>query len=182
MESSPCSQGRKPPSGRKTRTRCDILSIQMRNGNANSLCTQLHINKRLDTLPGYRTFFAVVCISLTADGPQRARFPILPTGTLSPYLRSLRTFPSLLCSRLAIFHRDASSAPKICSSSTNNGCTFFTEVLSLSATEVRIKILLWQESNSRLKVPLDRSGDEGRCGVWILSNFAIIHKQYQYFP
>ena len=51
-----------------------------------------------------------VCISLTADGPQRARLPIPPTATLQSCLWSRRISPSLLGSRLTSFFRDASSA------------------------------------------------------------------------
>ena len=57
---------------------------------------------------GYFLIFA--SISLTADGPQRARLPISPTATLLSCPWSLRIFPSLLGSRLTIFYRDARSA------------------------------------------------------------------------
>ena len=60
---------------------------------------------------GNRTHAIAVCISLMADGPQRARIPIPPTATLSSCLLwSLRFFPSLPSSRLTNFYRDASSA------------------------------------------------------------------------
>ena len=49
-------------------------------------------------------------ISLVADGPQRARLSIPPTATMPSCLWSLRIFPSLPCSRLVIFYRDASAA------------------------------------------------------------------------
>ena len=51
-----------------------------------------------------------VCISLTADGPQRARLPIPPTATLLSCLWSRSIFSSLPGSRLMNFYRDASSA------------------------------------------------------------------------
>ena len=53
-----------------------------------------------------------VCLCLTAEGPQRARLPIIPpTATLPSCLWSRRIFPSLPDSRLfMIFYRDASSA------------------------------------------------------------------------
>ena len=50
---------------------------------------------------GKTVFFCLfVCISLTADGPQRARLPIPPTATLLSCLWSLKIFPSLPASRL----------------------------------------------------------------------------------
>ena len=51
-----------------------------------------------------------VCISLTADGPQRPRLPIPPTVTLPSCQWSRRIFPSLPGSRLMSFYRDAGSA------------------------------------------------------------------------
>ena len=56
------------------------------------------------------SMFAFVCISRTADGPQRARLPIPPSVTLPACLWSLRNFPSLPGSRLRFFYRDARSA------------------------------------------------------------------------
>ena len=44
-----------------------------------------------------------VCVSLMADGPQRARLPISPTASLPSCLWSLRFFPSLPGSRLYDF-------------------------------------------------------------------------------
>ena len=51
-----------------------------------------------------------VCISFTADGPQRTRLPILPVATLPSCLWSLRIFSSFPGSRLRFFYRDASPA------------------------------------------------------------------------
>ena len=51
-----------------------------------------------------------VYISLTADGPQRARLPIPPTATLPSCLPSRRIFPSHPGSRLTNFYRRASPA------------------------------------------------------------------------
>ena len=63
-----------------------------------------------EILAALQTVFCFVCISLTADGPQRARLPIPPTVTSPSCLWSRRIFPSLPGSRLTIFNRDASSA------------------------------------------------------------------------
>ena len=52
---------------------------------------------------GMLSLFFFFCISLTADGPQRARLPIPTIATLPSCLWSLRIFPSLPDSRLTIF-------------------------------------------------------------------------------
>ena len=70
-------------------------------------------------------YFLFVCISLTVDGPQRARLPASPTAATlpsclacGPYINStMRIFPSLPGSRLKSFYRDASSG--LYNSSTN---------------------------------------------------------------
>ena len=57
-----------------------------------------------------RRFYLFVCISLTADGPQRARLSIPPTTAKLPSCLWLRRlFPSLPGSRLSNFYGDASS-------------------------------------------------------------------------
>ena len=54
--------------------------------------------------------FLFVCISLTVDGPQRARLPIPPIATLLSCLWSRRILPSPPGSHLMNLYRDASSA------------------------------------------------------------------------
>ena len=58
-------------------------------------------------------FVWFVCISLMADGPQRARVPVPSTATLPSCLWSLWIFPSPPGSRPTSFCRDASSALRV---------------------------------------------------------------------
>ena len=95
--------------------------------------------------------YLFVCISLTADEPQRARLPIPCIATLSSCLWPLRIFLPLSGFPLwFIFYRDAS--PTFLHL-VNQWLNLRTHVLTLSATEARIKdlILSDQESNSQLR-------------------------------
>ena len=77
-------------------------------------------------------FFLFVSVSLKADGPQRARFPVSPTATLPSYLWSLslrQIFPSLPGSRLRFFI--AMQVQLSCTASTNHKwLNLYTHVLA----------------------------------------------------
>ena len=82
-------------------------------------------------------FVSFVCISLTADGPQRAKLPLPPTATL-PSWPVVTKLPSLPRFSPTNFYRDASSALLHLVNRTI-GCFLLTHVLTLSATEEKTK-------------------------------------------
>ena len=120
------------------------------------------------TPPTILFFCLFLSISLTADGPQRARSPIPLTATLPSCLWTRRMFPSLPGSRLMNFTA-MQVQPSYNSSINHNGSILLTRVLTLSATDARIQNKLWFSQESNLTTSalvsvrvylLDHSGDE----------------------
>ena len=91
--------------------------------------------------------FIYFCISLTADGPQRAWLPIPSTTALPFCLWSRRIFPSLPDDRLTIFYLDVRSA--LLQLANQFEWLYFTSSRS-HAFRYRKKFWFSQDSNSRL--------------------------------
>ena len=96
-------------------------------------------------------------------------------------LWSQRIFPSLPGSRLTIFHRDASSSLLRLANHWLN-FTYSRIIITLSATDAGTKILLWQESKSRLphqQVCRWPTSPLGRRGLLQLKHLWYLYRQFR---